>query len=141
MLFAPTFRDDNQIPAGYRTSPQCDLPALLASLPDSTKVLFRAHSNIRTNEIPWNDPRVVNVSDFPDAQDLIIAADVLVTDYSSMMFDWSLTGKPVVLFAPDLDQYRGVRDFYYDYEHDLGLDAVQSPDLVGSLRPQSSSTS
>ena len=115
-LFAPTFRDDAHGPGGYAARPQCDLRTLLRSLPDNAKVLFRAHSNIRSSDIPWNEPRVVNVSDYPDAQDLILAGDVLVTDYSSMMFDWSLTHKPLVLFAPDLDQYRDVRNFYYDYE-------------------------
>jgi CDP-glycerol glycerophosphotransferase len=132
ILFAPTFRDDSHTTAGYRASPQCDLPTLLATLPESTRVLFRAHSNIRTTEIPWDNDRVINVSDYPDAQDLILAGDLLVTDYSSLMFDWALTGKPVTLFAPDLEQYQGVRDFYYDYLEVMPTAPARTPAQLGA---------
>ncbi len=54
---------------------------------------------------------------YPDIADLYLAADVLVTDYSSVMFDFALTDKPQVLLVPDLEQYRDVeRGFYFDIE-------------------------
>ena len=54
---------------------------------------------------------------YPDVADLFLAADALVTDYSSVMFDFVLTDRPVVLLVPDLDQYRDVeRGFYFDIE-------------------------
>jgi CDP-glycerol glycerophosphotransferase len=60
---------------------------------------------------------VQNVSGYPDIRDLYLAADVLITDYSSAMFDFAVTRKPIVLFAHDLDEYRdGVRGFYFDLE-------------------------
>lgn len=135
VLFAPTFRDDSHTSNGYRASPSCDLSALTRTLPKGAVVLVRAHTNIRSNEVPWLDPSVVNVSDYPDMQDLIVGADVLLTDYSSTMFDWALTGKPLVLFAPDLDHYRGVRDFYYDYESTMPVPvATHQNDLADQLR-------
>ncbi len=128
ILFAPTFRDDSHSPIGYRASPGCDLSALTRVLPRDAVVLFRAHTNIRSNEVPWLDQSVVNVSDYPDVQDLIVGTDVLLTDYSSTMFDWALTGKPLVLFAPDLNHYRGVRDFYYDYEATMPVPITTNQD-------------
>jgi CDP-glycerol glycerophosphotransferase len=60
---------------------------------------------------------VHDVTRYPDIADLYLAADVLVTDYSSVMFDFVLTDKPIVLLAPDLEQYREVeRGFYFDLE-------------------------
>lgn len=130
VLFAPTFRDDAHGEGGYRASPSCDLSALTNSLPKGAVVLFRAHTNIRVSEVPWLDESIINVSDYPDMQDLIVAADVLLTDYSSTMFDWSLTGKPLVLFAPDLEHYQGVRDFYYDYESTMPVPVARDQEAL-----------
>jgi CDP-glycerol glycerophosphotransferase len=59
--------------------------------------------------------RVVDVSYYPDVHDLYLAADVLVTDYSSVMFDFAVTGKPIVFHAYDLERYaNAVRGFYVD---------------------------
>jgi CDP-glycerol glycerophosphotransferase len=135
VLFAPTFRDDAHADAGYLAVPSCDLTTLTASMPDGSVVLFRAHSNVRSSEIPWRSDNVINVSDYPDMQDLIAAADILVTDYSSAMFDWSLTGRPLVLYAPDLEQYRATRDFYFDYEAAMPVPVATTPDeLADALR-------
>jgi CDP-glycerol glycerophosphotransferase len=60
-------------------------------------------------------PGIRNVSLHPEISDLYLAADVLVTDYSSCMFDFAVTGKPIVLFAYDLAHYRdNLRGFYFD---------------------------
>jgi CDP-glycerol glycerophosphotransferase len=62
---------------------------------------------------------VLDVSRFPDATELLIAADVLVTDYSSLMFDFAVTGRPMVFFTPDLEDYRDqIRGFSIDFEAD-----------------------
>jgi CDP-glycerol glycerophosphotransferase len=60
-------------------------------------------------------PGVVDVSFYRDVAELYLAADVLVTDYSSVMFDFALTGKPIVFYAYDLDRFRDeIRGFYFD---------------------------
>jgi CDP-glycerol glycerophosphotransferase len=62
-------------------------------------------------------PGVVDVSEHPDINDLYLAADALVTDYSSAMFDFALTGKPILCFTHDLEHFRDVvRGFYFDLE-------------------------
>ena len=60
-------------------------------------------------------PGVLDVSRHPDVSDLYLAADVLVTDYSSTMFDFAVTGEPIVHFTYDLEHYRDdLRGFYFD---------------------------
>ncbi len=60
---------------------------------------------------------MLDVSGHPDIAELYLAADVLVSDYSSAVYDFAVTGKPILLFAPDLDRYRDtVRGMYFDYE-------------------------
>ena len=55
---------------------------------------------------------IINVSDYPDAQELLVAADVLITDYSSIMWDFSLQYKPVFLYHNDINEYLDKRGFY-----------------------------
>ena len=63
----------------------------------------------------WMPSGVKDVSLFPDASLLYLVADVLVTDYSSAMFDFSVTGKPMLFYAPDMDSYRDeLRGMYFD---------------------------
>ncbi len=60
---------------------------------------------------------VRNVSRYPDISDLYLVADVLVTDYSSVMFDFANTGRPMLFYTWDLDEYRdSLRGFYFDFE-------------------------
>jgi CDP-glycerol glycerophosphotransferase len=59
-------------------------------------------------------PQVREVSDYPDSADLLATADLLVTDYSSSMFDFTATGRPIVLHVPDYEHYRdSLRGFYF----------------------------
>jgi len=61
---------------------------------------------------------VLDVGTYPQVSELFMVADVLITDYSSMMFDYSVTGKPMIFFVPDIDQYTDerVRGAYFDLE-------------------------
>jgi CDP-glycerol glycerophosphotransferase len=68
----------------------------------------------------------VEASYYPDVRDLYLAADVLLTDYSSTMFDFANTGRPIVLYAYDLDRFRDeIRGFYFDL-----LEAAPGPVLA-----------
>ena len=55
----------------------------------------------------------VDATQYPDMQELLVAADALVSDYSSCMFDFMLTRRPVFVYAPDLEEYQRVQGFYY----------------------------
>ena len=79
-------------------------------------LLLRLHSMVTDRlDIPARARRSSTSSDRADIRELYLAADVLVTDYSSAMFDFAITGKPLVFFTYDLDHYRDeLRGFYFD---------------------------
>lgn len=77
--------------------------------------LFRAHRSMLHNCDLKND-FIIDATDYADMQDLLCAADFLITDYSSSIWDYSLLGKPCMLFTPDLKKYQGERGFYTPIE-------------------------
>jgi CDP-glycerol glycerophosphotransferase len=115
VLYAPTWRDNLRNESGqYALVDYLDFGAALRRLDDVT-FLVRAHPN--TVSSAAGNPAVINVSSYPDINDLILAADVLVTDYSSVMFDFCVTGRPILFLVPDLETYRDkTRGFYLDLE-------------------------
>jgi CDP-glycerol glycerophosphotransferase len=110
-------------------------PVALASDADAV-VLVRGHSRTIEPGRDQSGPRVIDVTGFPDTSQLLLAADALVTDYSSVMFDFSVTGKPMYFFVPDLEHYRGeLRGFYFDLaEHAPGPLVRTQEELTQALR-------
>jgi CDP-glycerol glycerophosphotransferase len=116
VLYAPTWRDDENFQPGTPTVPLAlDLAGLSDRLGRKHVVLTRLHPLMVGRSPVPSSATVRDVSTYPDVSDLYLAADVLVTDYSSAMFDFTLTGRPIVFFAYDLDRFRdSVRGFYFD---------------------------
>ena len=117
VLYAPTYRDHVVDRRGrYRLDLQLDLERLRAAAGDDAVLLFRKHPFVE-DLVPTGDGGLVrDVSTYPDATELLLAADVLVTDYSSLMFDFANTGRPMLFFAYDLDVYEhDIRGFYLDF--------------------------
>lgn len=115
ILYAPTFRGESVLRA---TSPRdLDLRALHRVLGADHVVLLRLHPFVRQAQpIPPDLASfAIDVSDHPDIHELMLVSDVLVTDYSSAIFEFSLLGRPMAFFAPDHDEYMGERGFYFDY--------------------------
>lgn len=73
-------------------------------------MLIRTHYYLQSEKI--ESSRVKNVSDYPDMQELLLISDVLITDYSSSIWDFSLMEKPCFLFMPDYNEYIDEREFY-----------------------------
>ena len=112
VLYAPTFRDDPaQNEAMLR---QLDMARFREVLGESFVLLVRLHPQIRPADRTLDG--AIDVTDWPDAAALVLACDVLVTDYSSICMTAALLEKKTVFFAFDLPQYRKGRDFYFDYE-------------------------
>ena len=110
VLYAPTWRDGR-----LGDADPLDAAALAERLGPDWTVLVRGHSRTMDERARVGGARVVDVTDHPDASDLLALADVLVTDYSSVMFDFSASGRPMVFYVPDLEDYRDeVRGFYFD---------------------------
>ena len=110
VLYAPTWREDRDTMIDV-----LDPATLASSLPPGGVVLVRGHSRTQPQPARSAAPEVLDVSDYPDMADMLLVADVFVTDYSSSMFDWMSTGRPIIFFVPDLARYRDdVRGFYAD---------------------------
>ena len=108
VLYAPTYRDQLAHRGGYRLGRLLELAALRSALGEDHAVLFRKHGRVVGALPDAADEWIRDVSEYPDAADLLLVADVLVTDYSSLSFDFAVTGRPIVFFTPDLDAYREV---------------------------------
>jgi len=116
VLYAPTWRDDEVFAEG---SPEIaialDVARFTERLGPDVTLMVRSHNMVTGRSVLAQLPGVVDVSYYPDIRDLYLAADVLVTDYSSVMFDFAVTGKPIIVYAYDLDRFRDeVRGFYFD---------------------------
>lgn len=119
ILYAPTWRDNIVGARGYGRVSFLDVEALAAASSEAgtpTVVLYRGHFNtLRSAGAVMNG--VIDVSGYPDVNDVILASDALVTDYSSIMFDYPATGRPVYLLVPDLELYSSkTRGFYMDID-------------------------
>ncbi|GAA1628807.1 hypothetical protein GCM10009700_15630 [Brevibacterium sanguinis] len=118
VLYAPTWRDNVKDKSGrYSRIDFLGLPEASKELGDDFVILYRGHANSVFSEQKALPDRVIDVSTYEDVNDLISAADMMLTDYSSIMFDYVVTGKPIAFMAPDLSEYRDeVRGFYFDFE-------------------------
>jgi CDP-glycerol glycerophosphotransferase len=122
VLYTPTWRDDEVFQDGERQGDepyrlQLDAAAFDERLGGEHHLLLRLHYTQTGRLQAVSRDAVTDVSFHPDIRELYLAADVLVTDYSSTMFDFAITGKPIVLFAYDLERFRdAVRGFYLDVE-------------------------
>ncbi len=112
LLYAPTFRNSHSLePYSVDFAGLCD--ALHRRFGGSWRVVLRMHYYISQRMADQaGSVRAVDASSYPDMQHLLNAADVLLTDYSSSIWDFLLTGKPCFLYATDLDEYQGERNFY-----------------------------
>ncbi|MEU3413918.1 CDP-glycerol glycerophosphotransferase family protein [Streptomyces sp. NPDC006658] len=113
VLYAPTHRDYE---AGF--TPRLDLAALADRLGEHTVLLVRAHYFYGGAASPPYGPRrcgrIVDVSAYDPVEELCLAADALVTDYSSIMFDYANLDRPIVIHADDWETYRTTRGVYFD---------------------------
>ncbi|MGW7354206.1 bifunctional glycosyltransferase/CDP-glycerol:glycerophosphate glycerophosphotransferase [Streptomyces sp. NPDC054784] len=118
VLYAPTWRDDNRFDrSNCKFDLRLDLDAARAALGEDHVLLVRKHYLVADAVPGTGDGFVRDVSAWPDMAELLLVADVLITDYSSMMFDFAHTGRPILFFTYDLERYRDVlRGFYFDFE-------------------------
>jgi CDP-glycerol glycerophosphotransferase len=110
VLYAPTWRDDRTEMVDY-----VDLTSFVGELGDDHVLLVRGHSRTLRYGHDLEAAGLIDVTSYPNMADMLLIADVLVTDYSSVMFDFAATGRPMVFFTPDLAHYsEDLRGFYFD---------------------------
>jgi CDP-glycerol glycerophosphotransferase len=133
ILYAPTWRDNQFYGAGrYRFDLRLDLERAWQRLGDDYVILIRGHHQMADDAPAGSRPGfVLNVTGYPDVSELFLVSDALITDYSSMMCDFAVTGKPVLIFAYDLADYRdNLRGFYLDFEAEVPGPVLGTSDEV-----------
>ena len=115
LVYAPTFRNSHSLDL-YDVDFAALRAALEAKFGGEWVILLRMHYYLADKAMASQAPYLRNATDYPDMQDLLQCADVLLTDYSSCMWDFSLMHKPCFLYARDISEYRGERDFYTPIE-------------------------
>ena len=118
ILYAPTWRDDaKNASRQYEMVTYLDFEKAQQQLGSDYVLLLRGHHNIASQRQTAANKFVIDVTEYPEVNDLYTAADILVNDYSSVMFDFCVTGKPIIFLTPDIKQYRdSTRGFYFDLE-------------------------
>lgn len=115
LLYAPTFRGRSH----YQDKFECpiDLSALKNNLGEGYALLVHLHPYIKEPVDITQDVKdfVFEIKKGFSVNELMILADMLITDYSSVIFEYSLLSRPIAFFADDLEEYIAERDFYYDY--------------------------
>lgn len=120
ILYAPTFRDDEVSAAKkHLINLKLDLHQMKERLGDEYVLLLRPHIII-SNKIIIDkslEDFIYNVADYEEISDLYLISDICITDYSSVMFDFANTRKPLLFFTYDLDHYKdNLRGFYMNFE-------------------------
>jgi CDP-glycerol glycerophosphotransferase len=118
-MYVPTWRDNQHDASGsYRLDFQLDIEAAARRLAADYVLLIRGHHLMAAGIPAQTWPGfALDVTGYPDIADLLLVTDVLITDYSSVMFDFASTGRPMLFFTYDLAQYRDeLRGFYFDFE-------------------------
>jgi CDP-glycerol glycerophosphotransferase len=138
ILYAPTWRDNDYNSSGrYQFTMKLDLERMHRAFGEDSVLLIRGHHLVASAiDAAMFGGFVRNVSDFPDISDLYLVADVLLTDYSSVMFDFVNTGRPMLFFTWDLEDYRDdLRGFYFDFGAEApGPLLTTSSDVIEALR-------
>ena len=139
VLYAPTWRD-NQVYANgrrYRFDMRLDLERAWQALGCDHVFLVRGHHQM-ADDVPagMRPGFALNVTAYPDITQLYLVADVLVTDYSSAMFDYAVTGRPMLFYTYDLAEYRdNLRGFYFDFEAEApGPLLATSAEVIEAIR-------
>ena len=125
ILYAPTFRDSEIGSAGLHL----DLAALYQAFNETHVILLRLHPVVRRGfSIEKYSDFIIDVSNYRNMNELLTVADYLVSDYSSIPFEFSLLNRPMIFYSYDLDDYVDERGFWVDYESNMPGPIVTSTD-------------
>lgn len=134
VLYAPTFRKNTK-------NPYFDFSLDIRLVTNAVKdkfhcskvvIIFRGHHLFSKVNLSLNNDLIINVSDYPLMQELLCASNMLISDYSSCIWDYSLLFRPCFLFVPDLKEYINERDFYFPI-FNWGFPVAQCNSELGDL--------
>lgn len=137
ILYAPTFRDNqHKSGLGYTYKTEVDFDILQKELQDEYIILFRAHYFV-SNSFDFEKYKgfIYNVSDLDDINELYVVSDILITDYSSVFFDFANLKRPIIYYMYDFEKYKDeMRGFYIDINELPGEITKLEDELVKAIR-------
>jgi CDP-glycerol glycerophosphotransferase len=119
ILYAPTWRDNEYHTKGkYKFDLNFDLKKFEEELSDEYIIILRLHYLVSENlNLDGYENFIFDYSNYEDIRDLYLISDILMTDYSSVFFDFSILNRPIIFYTYDLDNYKNeLRGFYFDFE-------------------------
>jgi CDP-ribitol ribitolphosphotransferase len=130
ILYAPTFRGADM--KGAAAPELLDIAALFRALGDKHRLILRLHPFVKSAMRIPDEARdfVVDASREPDVNEVMLAADILVTDYSSIIFEYALLNRPMAFLAPDLAAYERERGFFFDYRSGVPGPVVETTEQL-----------
>lgn len=135
VLYAPTFRDDHQFDC-YSLVPEVLQGALRDRFGGHWEIVTRYHPTVAKFVAKRSNGHLgVNATGYPDIQELMLFCDVAITDYSSWIYDFMLSGKPCFIYAADLEKYcKQERGFYYPIQATPFPIATNNEELANAVR-------
>lgn len=137
ILYAPTWRDNqHEAGTGFTYDLNVDFDALRQELGDEYVILFRVHYLV-ASKFSFDDYEgfIYNVSNYDDINHLYLIADLLITDYSSVFFDYGILKKPMLFYMYDLEDYKdSIRGFYFGIDKLPGKIITKEEELPDAIR-------
>lgn len=135
ILYAPTFREyDKDSGSNCILMPPIDLNKWEKELGCDYVLLMRAHYEV-VKVMQFEDNGFVkNMSNYPNLNELMIVSDMLISDYSSIFFDYSVQDKPMLCFAYDYEKYSSLRGLYFDIRTKLQGNCITEEDLINKIK-------
>ena len=116
VLYAPTFRENHRMDC-YNVDFSSLSQMITRVYGQNASFLVRLHPNLVNENLPTEyDDELVNVTQYQNLYELIIASDLIISDYSSLVFEAGLLKKRILLYVPDLEEYKKERGFYWEIE-------------------------
>ena len=133
ILYAPTWRESKNNGSSYDLNIPLDIKKWQEKLTDEYVILFRTHT-FTTNilNLKFND-LIIDVSDYPNVNHLLLISDILITDYSTIVFDYSILEKPFLCFGYDYKEYKNERGLYIDLEKEYPNGVQKTEDEILEL--------
>ena len=130
LLYAPTWRDSTDGGVSHKLAPPIDWKKWKQELGDEWVILLRTHPyTTKLMNVEFDD-FVIDCIEYPRINDLLIAADILVSDYSSTSLDYAILEKPIACFGYDYEEYKAVRGFYFDLEEVFPNGVIRTEDKL-----------
>lgn len=136
ILYAPTFRDNQHDGTGYTYDVHIDFDRMMREIGDEYVILFRAHYFV-ANSFNFEKYKgfIIDASHLDDITPLYVVSDVLITDYSSVLFDYASLKRPMLYYMYDLDEYAdGIRGFYFDIDEIPGPKIRTEEELIAQIK-------